>query len=264
MPWELEPRTIMYRWLKADLHVHTVLSPCAELEMGPKGLVQQALERGLDLIGITDHNAWANVPAVIESAEKQGIAVLPGMEVQTQEEVHILCFFPDVDRLKIAGEQIYARLPEVPNRPEFFGDQIIVNANEDIIAFEDRLLLNSVEISLEELAELTVRYGGIIIPAHVDRPSFSLIANLGFVPPDLKPAALEISARLDPAVALERFPALEGYTLVTSSDAHRLDDLNTVRSTFFYCAAPTLDEIALACVGCGNRKVVIAPGEAIF
>ena len=254
----------MFKWLKADLHVHTVLSPCAELEMGPKGLVQMAVERGFDLIGITDHNAWANVPAVIELAQEHNIAVLPGMEVQTQEEVHILCFFSDVDRLAAAGEQIYAHLPAVANRPQFFGDQIVVDAQENIITFEDRLLLNSVQMSLEELNELTAEFGGIIIPAHIDRPAFSLIANLGFVPPDLRPAALEISARLDPSTALERFPALEGYTLVTSSDAHRLDDFKTPRSTFFYVAAPTLDEIALACAGRGDRKVVIAPGGTIL
>lgn len=254
----------MFKWLKADLHVHTVLSPCAELEMGPKGIVQTALQRGLDIIGITDHNAWANVTAVMELARKQGIAVLPGMEVQTQEEVHILCFFSDMDRLAAAGERIYAHLPAVTNRPQLFGDQIVVDAQENITAFEERLLLNSVAMSLEELSELTACYGGIIVPAHVDRPAFSLIANLGFVPPDLKPAALEISARLDPTAALERFPALEGYTLVTSSDAHRLNDFNTSRSTFFYCAAPTLDEIALSCAGRGDRKVVIAPGGTIF
>ncbi|MGI6129338.1 MAG: PHP domain-containing protein [bacterium] len=252
------------KWLQADLHIHTVLSPCADLKMGPKQVVQTAVERGLDVIGITDHNAWANVPAILKLAKKHNIAVLPGMEVQTQEEVHILCFFSDMDHLVKVGERIYARLPAVPNRPEFFGDQIVVDAEENIIGLEERLLLNSIEMSLEELSDLTFEQGGIIIPAHVDRPAFSLIANLGFVPPDLEPTALEISARLDPACALERFPQLEGYTLVTSSDAHRVEDFKTVRSTFFYVAAPTVDEIALACAGRGNRKVVIAERGTVF
>ncbi|HKM39890.1 MAG TPA: PHP domain-containing protein [bacterium] len=251
-------------WLKADLHVHTVLSPCGELDMGPKGIVTVAAERNLDLIGITDHNAWANVAAVTEVAKSYGITVLPGMEVQTAEEVHVLCFFPTLDQLAVVGQQIYSRLPAIPNKPAIFGDQIIVDAEENIVAFEDRMLLNSVELTLEEVRDLTCRHGGIIIPAHVDRPAFSLIANLGFVPPDLKPAALEISAHVDEKTALERFPMLEGYTLVTSSDAHRLEDIKTPRSTFFRVAAPTLTEIAWACAGHGNRKVVIASEDTIF
>ncbi len=252
------------KWLKADLHVHTVLSPCAELEMGPKGLVKAALERGLGLLGITDHNAWANVPAVVELAQQYDIGVLPGMEVQTREEVHVLCFFPDTKRLVTAGQQIYAHLPDVCNRADIFGDQIIVDAKENIIAFEDRMLLNSVDLSLEQVRDITWENHGIIIPAHVDRPAFSLIANLGFVPPDLKPTALEISTQVDKETAMERFPQLKGYTLVTSSDAHRLDDFETTRSTYFYVAAPTLAEIVLACKGLNNRKVVIASEGTVF
>lgn len=255
---------VRLNWLKADLHVHTVLSPCAELDMGPQGLVTAALNRGLNILGVTDHNAWANVAAVTELAQPYGIGVLPGIEVQTREEVHVLCFFPDLDQLAAAGEHIYASLPVIRNRADIFGDQIIVDAKENIVAFEERMLLNSVELSLEQLRDLTCRHGGIIIPAHVDRPAFSLIANLGFVPPDLKPAALEISTRLDEERARKRFPALEGYTLVTSSDAHCLGDFGTPRSTFFYVAAPTLAEIALACAGRKNRKVVIASEGTIF
>jgi len=112
--------------------------------------------------------------------------------------------------------------------------------------------------------DLTYNYGGIIIPAHVDRPAFSLIANLGFVPPNLQPAALEISSRLDEITAVKEFPILKEHTLITSSDAHRLDDFNTLRSTFFYVAAPTLAELALACAGRKNRKVVIAPQDTVF
>lgn len=137
------------KWLKADLHIHTVLSPCAELEMGPKAIVKAALDRGLNLLGITDHNAWANVSAVKELARHYGIDVLPGIEVQTKEEVHVLCFFPDIDCLAAAGKRIYDSLPVVPNRVDIFGDQIIVDAQENIIALEERMLLNSVDMSLE-------------------------------------------------------------------------------------------------------------------
>lgn len=247
----------MLRWLKADLHVHTVLSPCAELEMGPRAIVAAAAARGIGLLGITDHNAWANVPAVAALAAREGIAVLPGMEVQTREEVHVLCFFPDLVSLAAAGEEIRRHLPRRENRPEIFGDQVIVDAEENILGFETTLLLNSVDLTLEEVRDLTRRAGGLFIPAHVDRPAFSLLANLGVVPPGLEPEALEISSRLTPADAKRLFPALVGYPLITSSDAHRLSDLATPRATWFHVAAPTLDEVVLALAGREGRKVVI-------
>ncbi|MDI3538240.1 MAG: 3,5-nucleoside bisphosphate phosphatase [Bacillota bacterium] len=247
----------MLRWLKADLHVHTVLSPCAELEMGPRAIVAAAAANGIGLLGITDHNAWANVPAVAALAAREGIAVLPGMEVQTREEVHVLCFFPDLASLAVVGEEIRRHLPRIENRPEVFGDQVIVDAEENILGFENTLLLNSVELTLEEVQDITRRAGGLFIPAHVDRPAFSLLANLGVVPPALEPDALEISGRVTPEEVKSLFPALTGYSLITSSDAHRLSDLATPRATWFYVAAPTLAEVVLALAGLEGRKVVI-------
>lgn len=249
----------MCKWLRADLHVHTVLSPCAELEMGPRAIVRAAVAQGIGLLGITDHNAWANVAPVAALAEREGIAVLPGMEVQTREEVHVLCFFPDLPSLAYAGEEIRRYLPKVPNRPEVFGDQVIVDEEENILGMEQVLLLSSVDLTLEAVCDLTQRCGGFLIPAHVDRPAFSLLANLGFVPPGVEPAAMEISSRLDPEEARRLFPGLAGYRLLTSSDAHRLSDFSTRFVTFFYIAAPTLAEVSLACAGREGRKVVIVP-----
>jgi len=251
----------MLKWLKADLHVHTVLSPCAELEMGPRAIVGAAAAQGITLLGITDHNAWENVPAVAACAAPEGIAVLPGMEVQTQEDVHVLAFFPDLTALAAVGAQIRRHLPPLKNRPEVFGDQVIVDAEENILGFEEKLLLASTALSLEAVRDLTVGAGGLIIPAHVDRPAFSLLANLGLVPPGLQPAALEISSRLAPGAARQKFPQLGGYTLLTASDAHRLSDFVTSYTTWFYMAAPTLAEVALACAGKNGRKVVIAPSS---
>ncbi|MGI6603473.1 MAG: PHP domain-containing protein [bacterium] len=249
----------MLRWLKADLHVHTVLSPCAELEMGPRAIVQAAMAKGLGLLAITDHNAWANVAPVVALAARMGIAVLPGMEVQTKEEVHVLCFLPGLKELQEVGKEIGRHLPPLENRPEVFGDQIIVDEEENILSLEDKLLLSSVDLTLEQVAQITQAAGGLIIPAHVDRPAFSLLSNLGMVPSGLNVAALEISASHDPKMVCREFPELEHYTLVASSDAHRLSDFKTPFVTFFYIAAPTLAEIALACAGRDGRKVVIVP-----
>ncbi len=115
---------VRLNWLKADLHVHTVLSPCAELDMGPQGLVTAALNRA-EYPRVTDHNAWANVAAVTELAQPYGIGVLPGIEVQTREEVHVLCFFPDLDQLAAAGEHIYASLPAIRNRADILAIKLL-------------------------------------------------------------------------------------------------------------------------------------------
>ncbi|HHY92390.1 MAG TPA: histidinol-phosphatase, partial [Firmicutes bacterium] len=220
-----------------------------------------AAAHGIELLGITDHNAWANVPAVAARAADEGITVLPGMEVQTAEDVHVLTFFPDLAALAAVGEEIQHHLPPLKNRAEVFGDQVIVDAEENILGFEDRLLLASVALPLEAVRDRVVGAGGLIIPAHVDRPAFSLLANLGLVPPGLQPAALEISRRVAPAAARSQFPAVAGYPLVTASDAHRLSDFAVPFCTWFYVAAPTLAEVALACAGQDGRKVVILPSS---
>ncbi|NLP17735.1 MAG: PHP domain-containing protein [Firmicutes bacterium] len=249
----------MLKWFSADLHIHTVLSPCAELDMGPINIVETAGKLGLDIIGITDHNSAANVAAVMDRAAQKDLVVIGGVEVQTREEVHVLCLFPDLDQLLAYAVFIRERLPRVPNRPEVFGDQVVVNGEEEILYFEKTLLISSVTASLEEVVAEALTYGGLVIPAHVDRPSFSILSNLGFVPPELAVAALEIAWPERMPDILSRYPDLERYCFVSFSDAHSISQLKRGFCTYFYLQEPTFIEIKKALAGHEGRKVVIGP-----
>jgi PHP family Zn ribbon phosphoesterase len=250
----------MLSWFSADLHIHTVLSPCAELDMGPVNIVKAARELKIDIIGITDHNAAGNVVAVRDRAGKEGPVVIPGMEVQTREEVHLLSFFPEVKQLQAFAAYIRERLPPVRNRPEIFGDQVVVNGGERILYFEEILLVNSVTASLGEVVKEVLARDGLVIPAHVDRGAYSILANLGFIPPALPVAALEIARPEKLPDLLLCYPAVGQYPFVSFSDAHTLSQLKGRFRTYFYLKQPNFTEIKKALQGEGGRKVVIRQG----
>jgi len=178
---------------RADLHVHTVLSPCAEIEMLPPLIISEAKSCGIDLIAITDHNSSANILAVQKAALDMGITVLPGMELQTKEEVHVLCLFDSIDQIQEFQDIVDQKLPAIKNRPDFFGEQLVVDEFGDFIRKEERLLISSTSLSITEAFKLVDGIGGILIPAHVNRKAYGLLEILGFVPGDIPFPALEIS-----------------------------------------------------------------------
>jgi 3',5'-nucleoside bisphosphate phosphatase len=238
---------------RAELHVHTVLSPCAGVEMIPPLIVREALQLGINIIAITDHNATANIAAVMQAAKGTGLVVLPGMELQTREEVHLLCLF---DTLKQAEEwqtRVDAVLPDTPNNIEFFGEQFVVDATGEFVRREERLLINSAAIGLENAAGLVRSLGGLAIPAHVDRKANGLLANLGLVPPGFD--ALEISRHITPKEAAEKYPQLRGYPLIQSGDVHLLDGF--LGSLELNLERPLIAEIYKAIRGQEERKLSI-------
>jgi PHP family Zn ribbon phosphoesterase len=241
--------------IRAELHVHTVLSPCAEVEMIPPLIVQEALERGIKLIAITDHNASSNVAAVQKAAASAGLTVLPGMEVQTREEVHVLCLFDTLAQISSWQAVVDKSLPAKENNPDYFGEQFIVDETGEFISRENRLLLNSVDLSFERVFELVNLLGGLAIPAHVDRTAFGLFANLGLVPADVPVEALEISRNVPAGEAVQRFPQLKGYPILLGGDAHRLDEF--LGANEFCLAAPSVAEIRLALRGQKGRSLVL-------
>lgn len=210
----------------ADLHVHTVASACAELEMLPPLIVKRALEVGLGVIAVTDHNTAENVLAVQRAAEGTGLWVLAGMEAQTREEAHILCLFDTVEQVLAWQEVIYNHLPPFKNEEALWGMQLIVNEEGDYVRTNDRLLQVATSLSVEEVVAGVHTLGGLAIAAHVDRVAFSLLGSLGFIPQGLALDALELT----PRTPLERFRAehaeLEGWPIIVSCDAHRLADLH--------------------------------------
>jgi PHP family Zn ribbon phosphoesterase len=238
---------------RADLHVHTVLSPCAEVEMIPPLIVQKALEMDINLIAITDHNATGNISSVMEAAQGTGLTVLPGMELQTREEVHLLCLFDTMEQVEAWQKVVDSSLPRLSNNLDFFGEQFIVDASGDFIRREERLLIVSAEIGLDEAAAQVNALGGFAIPAHVDRKAFSLIANLGFVPPGFE--ALEISRHLKADEAAGQYPQIRGYPLIQSGDVHRLEEFLGVCE--FHIEAPNLSEIRMALKRSSDRTFCI-------
>jgi len=248
----------MLKKFVADLHIHTVLSACAEVEMIPPLIVERALELGLSLIAITDHNSAENVAACMEAAEGTNLTVLPGMEVETEEEVHLLCLFDTLEQVLTMQGRVYNHLPPLKNKDDVFGPQFVVDATGEFIAYNDRLLLTATSLSVEGVVERVNELGGVCIPAHIDRPSYSLLANLGFIPPDLNFPALEITPRAKPAELLKQFPDLAGYTLIVDGDAHRLSEINA--RTVFTLSEPTIAELRLAFAGREGRGVQIIEG----
>lgn len=200
--------------------------------MIPPLIVERALDAGLDLIAITDHNASANAGAVIDAAKSTGLKILPGIELQTREEVHLLCLFDSLEQLTTWQRQVDAALPARRNRAETLGEQFVVDAAGDFVRREEQLLLVSANIGLEDAAARVNALGGIAIPAHIDRPANGLIALLGFVPPQLNVAALEISSNISCAAARARFHLTEDAALIRSSDAHWLDAVGSASTGF--------------------------------
>lgn len=220
--------------------------------MIPPLIVRAALNLGINLIAITDHNSSENVGAVIKAAEGKALTVLPGMELQTEEEVHCLCLFDTEMQLKKLQHLVNQRLPEIKNNIEFFGEQFIVDHTGEFIRRKEQLLIMSTTLSFEEAHQAVTDLGGLFIPAHVNRQAFGLIDHLGFVPPDLNIDALEISRHLALADAVKSFPQLEGYPLIQSGDVHYLQDFLGVNQ--FLLKSPTVAELKMAFKSEKGRK----------
>lgn len=240
---------------RADLHVHTVLSPCAEVEMIPPLIVQKALEKHIDLIAITDHNASANVRAVQKAAEGTQLTVLPGMEVQSREDVHLLTIFETIEELETWQTEVDYALPDLPNQPDFLGEQFIIDETGDFIRNEPRLLLTSTCLSIDEIFIRVKKLGGLVIPAHAERTSYGLLPTLGLISENWDLLALEVSRHTTPEKAAVIFPALRQYPLIQSGDVHRLDEF--LGTTIFTLAFPTLLELRMALNHIDGRDVCI-------
>lgn len=243
------------RLFLTDLHIHTALSPCAENEMTPPAIITAAQAKGLEIIGICDHNSAENVEAVVKAGAVCGITVIGGIEVQTVEDVHVLTFFRHPDALSAWQKEVYSALPEVENDEERFGEQLIMDSNGRVTGKLCTFLLGSTSMSVDYVAKRVRELDGLVIPAHVDRPSFSLIRNLGFVPDMLEPCCMEISRNISAEEAGDRFPSIARFPLVKSSDAHRLSEIACY--TGIWIESASWDEILLALKFDKGRSVTL-------
>jgi len=242
---------------RADLHIHTVLSPCGSLEMSPVKIIEKAREKGLDIIGITDHNSTRHCKLISKLGKTAGIFVLMGAEVTTREEVHCLSFFENDDQLSEFQTYLELHLPPIPNNTEKFGYQVVVDADEHILDEIEFLLISALDQSIDQVEQKVHSLGGIFIPAHIDRPSYSITSQLGFIPEDLLIDGVEISANCK-AEAITLFTGKrKNVAILRNSDAHYEDQIGKV-FTIFEMEHRSFAEIRYALHGLQGRKVSIS------
>jgi hypothetical protein len=205
-----------------DLHIHSCLSPCSEEDMTPNNVVNMAMIKGIDILAVSDHNHIGNVEAALAVAGKRDLLLVPAMELQTIEDVHLLCLFRSLKALKQFYEMVERRMLKLPNRPERFGTQVLMNAMDDPVGDVEHTLISSCQIELSEAVTEVSRLGGVAVPAHVNRGSNSLLSNLGFIPPGDDYKTLEVTAGEAGDRFLEAHPELAAYRILRNSDAHQL------------------------------------------
>ena len=208
-----------------DFHIHSCLSPCGDNDMTPNNLVGMAAVMGLDIIAITDHNSCKNAPDVLAVAEEAGILALPGMELCTAEEAHVVCLFETLEGAMEFDRYIYDTMPHIQNKPEIFGEQRVLDAEDRLVGALDDLLLVSSFVAVDDVKRLAEEYGGTAFPAHVDRDSYSVLAALGSIPPEGGYTVAEVTREADLEALLAQHPELRGMGVVRDSDSHYLDTL---------------------------------------
>ena len=242
--------------LKVDLHIHTVLSPCADLEMSPRNIIKAAVDKGINVIGITDHNSTLQYPITQKIAAKHGILVLAGAEVTSREDVHNLVFFETDEKRLVFQQFIEKKQKKIKNDPRKFGYQVLVDENDNILKEINHYLGMALDAGIDEIEEMVHCLGGLYIPAHINRARYSLKSQLGFVPEGIKADALEIFNRTVTNEFLQENTKLSNYTLLKNSDSHYINNVGMFYSTF-HVEHASFNEIKLALKREGGRKVEI-------
>lgn len=201
-----------------DLHIHSCLSPCGDMDMTPNNIVNMAKLLELDAIAVSDHNSAKNLPATAKLAEQNGLLLVPAIEACSAEEVHLLCLFQTLEGALSCSELLESHLPDIPNDPEIFGRQVILDEEDHPIGEEKKLLINALDLGIDRLLPLVRECGGLVIPAHVDKNAYSILSNLGYIPPEYGFSCIEVK---HPPFDC----GFQGKT-ITNSDAHYLEHIH--------------------------------------
>lgn len=207
-----------------DLHIHSCLSPCGDDDNTPNNIVGMGVLNGLQIMALTDHNTCRNCPAFFEAAKKQGIVPIPGMELTTAEDIHMVCLFPTLEDAMAFDAEIGTRRVLIPNRTDIFGNQYVTDGQDEIVDIEPYLLSNATTVSVEEAPALAEKYGGVCYPAHIDRQANGIIATLGFMPPDMHFPTVELHDG-EKEAEYRRQHIGDTTRVVLGSDAHVLWDI---------------------------------------
>ena len=215
-----------------DMHIHSCLSPCGDDDMTPNNIAQMATLKSLNILALTDHNSVKNCPAFVAACKKQGIIPIPGMEITTSEDIHMVCLFRTLEDAMRFGGEVEKNRVLIENRKDIFGNQLILDKDDGIVGEERYMLPNATNLSLEEAAELVRKMNGLCYPAHIDRPANGIIAVLGDIPVRPEFTCVEFYTPENEASYREKYPALKGKKRVISSDAHYLWDINEAENWF--------------------------------
>jgi PHP family Zn ribbon phosphoesterase len=230
-----------------DLHIHSCLSPCGDEDMTPGNIVGMSALKGLDVIAVTDHNSCRNCPAVLKLAQEYNMVAIPGMELTTLEEVHVLCFFAELADALRFDEYVYSKLIKIPNDEKVFGKQEICDEEDRVINNEPYLLINATEISFDDLGALMKEYRGVYLPAHIDKGSNSLLSNLGFIAPEADFTAAEFANLTKYEEISNKNPHLKQCNIITDSDAHELGRIQEAMN-FITCESRSRQDIIKAII----------------
>jgi len=241
-----------------DLHLHSVLSPCSDLEMGAADIVKKSREEGISVIAVTDHNHIANYRALRDAADEPGkpLLVLPGMEVQSMEDIHVVVIFPDEDTAYKYKDWLWLKMPRIKNKDGKFGYQLIIDKDGNILDQEDVLLVQGAVLTVDEISSEALNLGCIVIMAHMDKPSFSYEAVLGPLPDEFQCSAIELSPRVNDSSIHGWRAKYPNRTLIRSSDAHKLDQISNSKCSIMKLGGLSFEEVALAIRNENGRGVV--------
>ena len=209
-----------------DLHIHSCLSPCADNDMTPNNIAAMSALKGLQIIALTDHNSCKNCPAFFEACRANGIIAVAGMELSTAEDIHLVCLFEELDDAMRFDDEIAKHLMNIDNRPEIFGDQLVLDGNDEQIGVEKKLLISATDLWLSDAVELARSYGAHVHPAHVDRESNGIIAILGDIPQEHSFDCLEFNDPENVDAIRDQYSVAKNASHIVSSDAHHLWDIN--------------------------------------
>lgn len=215
-----------------DMHIHSCLSPCADDDMTPNNIAGMAALKGLHILALTDHNSCKNCPAFFDACKEQGIIAVAGMELSTAEDIHIVCLFESLENAMAFDAEVEKHLPDIANRPEIFGNQLILDSEDEPVGEERKLLISATDLWLGDAVELALKYGAHVHPAHIDRESNGIIAILGDMPTDYGFEWLEFNDRSKVEEINENYPNTQNKKVIVSSDAHHLWDINEAEHCF--------------------------------
>ncbi len=226
-----------------DFHIHSCLSPCGDKDMTPQNIVNMSKIMGYHAIALTDHNTTGNCEAVIKAGKEIGLTVIPGMELCTSEEVHIVCLFPDIEKANKFSEYVYSTLPPVKNKPSVFGEQTKMNENDEITGTEEKLLITASSISCAKVVDTLKEFGGICYPAHIDRSSFSILSNLGMIDGSFGFSCAEIFDSSKEEDLKQKHPYLKELKIISDSDAHYLENMRIPENCYIEVKDNTIESI---------------------